>query len=152
TIWLARALPPEGKVVTLEFNEKHAAVARSNFRRAGLDAQIELRQGDAMAELPKLATEGRRPFDFVFIDANKDRIPEYFEWVLKLARRGSVIVVDNVIRNGAVADAQSTDPSVQGVRRFNALAGRDRRVEGATLQTVGSKGYDGFAVLIVNGA
>jgi predicted O-methyltransferase YrrM len=152
TIWLARALPPDGRLLTLEFDPKHAAVARHNFERAGLGKLIELRLGRALDLLPNIAAAGEGPFDLIFIDANKDSIPEYFAWALKLSRRGSVIVIDNVIRNGAVVDANSSDTDVRGVRRFNELLINERRVSGTALQTVGSKGYDGFAVLLVTGA
>ena len=148
-IWLARALPVGGQLITLESEAAHAAVARANFERAGLNDVIDLRLGRAIDLLPKIAEAGEVPFDLVFIDANKDSIPEYFAWALRLSRPGSVIVVDNVIRNGAVLDANSSDADVQGVRRFNAMLLRETRVSGTALQTVGSKGYDGFALLLV---
>ena len=119
TIWMARALQPSGRVLSLEFNPKHAEVARANFARAGLSDQIEVRVGPALETLPKVAAEGRGPFDLIFIDANKSAMAEYFDWALKLSRPGSVILSDNVIRDGAVIDAVSPDPDVQGVRRFN---------------------------------
>jgi predicted O-methyltransferase YrrM len=149
TIWLARALPPDGRLITLEFEPRHAAVARANFVRAGLEDLIELRLGNALELLPRIADQAEGPFDLVFIDANKEAIPEYFAWALKLSRRGTVIVVDNVIRNGEVVEAASTDPGVRGVRRFFELLPLERRVSGTALQTVGAKGYDGFAVLLV---
>ena len=149
TIWLARALPKDGRVVTLELDPKHAAVARANFALAGLAHVIDLRVGRAIDTLPQLVAEERGPFDFIFIDADKAGIPEYFTWALKLARRGTAIVVDNVIRNGAVADAASTDASVRGVRRFNELLAKETRVSATTIQTVGSKGYDGFTLALV---
>jgi predicted O-methyltransferase YrrM len=149
TIWLAQALPAGGKIITLEFQPKHAEVAQGNFARAGCADRIDLRVGNALELLPKIAAAGEGPFDLTFIDANKDSIPEYFTWALKLSRPGSVIIVDNVIRKGAVADASSTDKDVQGVRRFNAMLATEKRVSGTALQTVGSKGYDGFAVLLV---
>ena len=150
TIWLARGmLPAGGKVVTLELDPRHAAVARANFARAGLAKMIELRVGAALETLPQLAREGRGPFDLIFIDADKASIPEYFTWALKLSRRGTVIIVDNVIRKGAVADAASTDPSILGVRRLNAMLATEARVSATTLQTVGSKGYDGFTLAVV---
>jgi predicted O-methyltransferase YrrM len=151
TIWLARALPADGRLVTLEADAKHADIARANFAAAGLSALIELHLGRALDTLPELAREGRGPFDLVFIDADKPNIPEYFAWALRLSRPGSAIVIDNVVREGAVADAASTDPSVLGVRRFVELAGRDPRVECTAVQTVGSKGYDGFALAVVTG-
>jgi len=151
TIWLARALPPGGKVVTLEADPKHAEVARANLARADLAAVVEVRVGPALDTLPQIAREGRGPFDLFFIDADKANIPHYFQWALDLSRPGSVIVVDNVVRGGAVLDASSTDPNVQGVRRFNDLAAAERRVSATAIQTVGSKGYDGFAIALVLG-
>ncbi|MFL5509069.1 MAG: O-methyltransferase [Gemmatimonadaceae bacterium] len=150
TIWMARGLKSGGKVVTLEIDEKHADVARSNFVRAGLKDVIELVVGNALETLPRLAAERRGPFDFIFIDADKQSIPTYFEWALKLSRQGTVIVVDNVVREGAVTDPQSTDASVQGVRRFVEQLAADTRVSGTAIQTVGVKGYDGFAIVRVD--
>ncbi|MFL5524186.1 MAG: O-methyltransferase [Gemmatimonadaceae bacterium] len=150
TIWMARGLKSGGKVVTLEIDEKHADVARSNFVRAGLKDVIELVVGNALETLPRLAAERRGPFDFIFIDADKQSIPTYFEWALKLSRRGTVIVVDNVVREGAVTDPQSTDASVQGVRRFVEQLAADTRLSGTAIQTVGVKGYDGFAIVRVD--
>jgi predicted O-methyltransferase YrrM len=150
TLWLARALQPGGRVVTLELDPKHAAVARKNFAQAGLADTIELREGKAIDSLAQLAAENDGPFDLIFIDADKVSIPEYFTWALKLSRRGTVIVVDNVVRKGAVVDAANTDPSVQGVRRLNAILASEKRVSATTLQTVGSKGYDGFTLAVVN--
>ena len=152
TIWLARALPPGGRLVTLEADPKHAAIARKNLARAGLGNMVDVRIGLALDTLPRLEQERRGPFDFVFIDADKPNIPEYFEWALRLSREGSVIVVDNVVRDGAVLDADSADASVQGVRRFNDLLRQDGRVTATAIQTVGSKGYDGFAVALVTAA
>jgi predicted O-methyltransferase YrrM len=152
TIWLARALPPGGKVVTLEADLKHAAVARANLARAHLAAVVDVRLGRALDTLPLIAREGLGPFDFFFIDADKANIPHYFQWALDLSRPGSVIVVDNVVRKGAVLDASSDDPNVQGVRRFNELVAAERRVSATAIQTVGSKGYDGFAIAVVTGA
>ena len=151
TIWLARALPVGGRVITLELDPKHAEVARANFARAGLANAIELRLGRALDTLPQLAAEGRGPFDLIFIDADKVSIPDYFAWALKLSRRGTVIVVDNVVRKGAVIDADSNDPSVQGVRRLNQMLAAEPRVSATTVQTVGGKGYDGFTLAVVNG-
>lgn len=150
TIWLARALPAGGRLVTLELDPKHAEVARANFVRAGLADLIELRLGRALDTLPGLAAEKHGPFDLIFIDADKVSIPEYFAWALKLSRPGTVIIVDNVVRKGAVVDATSSDPSVQGVRRFNQLLSAEKRVSATSLQTVGSKGYDGFTLAVVN--
>lgn len=149
TIWLARALSPGGRVITLELDQKHAEVARANFARAGLVDRIELRLGSALETLPRLAAEQRGPFDLFFIDADKRSIPEYFDWALRLSRPGSLIIVDNVVRRGAVADASSDDPAVQGVRRFNQRAASEPRVIATALQTVGNKGYDGLAFVYV---
>ncbi len=151
TIWLARALPPNGKLITLEVDPKHAEVARANFQNAGLAAQIDLRVGRALDSLPALAQEGLPPFDLVFIDADKESNPDYFAWALKLTRPGSLIVVDNVVRGGRVIDAASSDPSTQGVRRLNELIAAEPRVQATMLQTVGSKGYDGFTLALVTG-
>ena len=149
TIWLARALPPGGKVVTLEADAKHAQIARANFARAGVAEQVELRLAPALETLPKLAGEGGEPFDLIFIDADKPSIPDYFTWSLRLSRPGTVIVVDNVIREGGVVNARSGDASVEGVRRFNEMLARESRVSATEIQTVGSKGYDGFAIALV---
>ncbi|WP_437759334.1 O-methyltransferase [Sorangium sp. So ce1389] len=149
TIWLARALPAGGRLVTLELDPKHAEVARANIARAGLADVVELRLGRALDTLPALAAEGRGPFDFIFIDADKPSNPDYFAWALRLSRRGSVIVVDNVVRKGAVADPESADPNVQGVQRLNELLAAEPRVSATAVQTVGSKGYDGFAIALV---
>jgi predicted O-methyltransferase YrrM len=149
TIWLARALPVGGRLVTLEFDPKHAEVARANFVRAGLADVIDLRIGAALDTLPQLVADGLGPFDFIFIDADKDNYPGYFEWALKLSRRGTLVIADNVIRQGAVIDAANSDPRVQGVRRFHELVAAEPRVSATALQTVGSKGYDGFTLLVV---
>ncbi|WP_460200460.1 O-methyltransferase [Scytonema sp. NUACC21] len=149
TIWLARALPPDGRLISLEANPKHTEVARSNIAHAGLSNVVELRLGRALDTLPHLAAEGLAPFDLIFIDADKPNNPDYFVWALKLSRRGSLIIADNVVRNGAVVDAASSDPSVQGVRRFNELLAAEPRVSATVIQTVGSKGYDGFAIALV---
>ncbi|WP_437678946.1 O-methyltransferase [Sorangium sp. So ce131] len=149
TIWLARALPAGGRVITLEVDRKHAEVARANIARAGLSEVVEVRLGRALDLLPQLAAEGRGPFDFIFIDADKPSNPDYFAWALKLSRRGSVIVIDNVVRRGAVADAGSDDPNVQGARRLHEALAAEPRVSATAIQTVGSKGYDGFAIALV---
>ncbi len=149
TIWLARALPEDGRVVTLEVNPKHAEVSLRNLARAGVANKVDLRLGKALETLPQLEAAGRGPFDLIFIDANKSDMPEYFAWALKLARLGSVIVSDNVVRKGAVLDASSGDADIQGVRRFAEMAGREKRVSSTVLQNVGGKGYDGFAVSLV---
>ncbi|QLE40552.1 O-methyltransferase [Nostoc sp. C052] len=149
TIWLARALPSDGYLITLEADPKHAEVARANIAQAGLSKLVDLRLGQALSTLPQIAAENQGPFDLIFIDADKPSNPEYFAWALKLSRRGSLIIADNVVRNGAVIDAASSDPSVQGVRRFNELLAYEPRVNATAIQTVGSKGYDGFAIAIV---
>jgi predicted O-methyltransferase YrrM len=149
TIWLARALPVDGLLITLETNPKHADIARANIVRAGLADVVELRLGPALDTLPRLAAEGRGPFDLIFIDADKPGYPEYLPWALELSRRGSVIIADNVVRDGAVADEASGDPRVQGVRRFNELLAAEPGVTATLIQTVGSKGYDGFAIALV---
>jgi caffeoyl-CoA O-methyltransferase len=149
TIWLARALPADGKLITLEFSPKHAAVAQENINRAGLSDRIELRQGAALDTLPQLVAEGQEPFDLVFIDADKVNTAEYFSWALKLTRKGSLIITDNVIRKGAVINSNSDDPNVQGIRRFNELLAEETRVTATIIQTVGSKGHDGLAIALV---
>jgi predicted O-methyltransferase YrrM len=149
TIWLARALPQGGRVVTLESVLRHAEVARANFARAGLAAMIDLRLGKALDVLPKLAAEKLEPFDFIFIDADKENIPDYFTWSLRLARPGSMIIVDNVIRDGEVINGKSRNSSVIGVRRFNEMLKGDKRVSATSIQTVGIKGYDGFTLALV---
>ena len=146
TIWFARALPADGHIITLEVDPTHADVARKNFARAGLERMIELRLGAALDTLPLLVAERSGPFDLIFIDADKTNIPAYFDWAMKLSRPGSLIIVDNVVRDGGVVDAKSKDPSIQGVRRFIDQLGRDKRVTATAIQTVGSKGYDGFAI------
>jgi predicted O-methyltransferase YrrM len=151
TIWLARALPPEGRLVTLESDAKHAEVARANFRRAGLDRQIDLRLELALDALKQISAEGAEPFDLVFIDADKANIPAYFSFALDLTRRGGLIIVDNVVRDGAVIDADSADPDIQGIRRFNERIAHEPRVSATAIQTVGVKGHDGFALVLVTG-
>jgi predicted O-methyltransferase YrrM len=149
TIWLGRALPDDGRLVTLEADPKYAEVAEANIARAGLAGGVELLVGPALDTLPRLAAEGRGPFDLIFIDADKRSNPEYLAWALELSRRGSLIVADNVVRGGAVADPASHDPDVQGVRRFYELLAAEPRVSATAIQTVGSKGYDGFAIALV---
>src|SRR5262245_45012832 len=148
TIWLARALEPSGRLITLESEPRHAEVARANVARAGLIDRVEIRVGRALDTLPKLATEGRR-FDFVFIDADKPNIPEYFTRAIELSRPGALIVVDNVVREGKIADANSDDANVKGVQRFFEQLDREPRVSATAIQTVGGKGYDGFALALV---
>jgi predicted O-methyltransferase YrrM len=150
TIWMARALPAGGKVITLEADSKHADIARKNIGFAGLSEVIDLRFGPALETLPKIAVEKLPPFDLVFIDANKSQMPEYFEWALKLTRRGGLIFADNVVRSGNVVDAKSDNADIQGVRRVLEMASREPRVSATAMQTVGGKSYDGFALLLVN--
>jgi predicted O-methyltransferase YrrM len=151
TIWLARALPANGRLITLEMDPKHAEVAGKNIAFAGLAGLVEIRLGKALDTLPQLATEPRASFDLIFIDADKANIPAYFEWALTLSRPGTLIIVDNIVRNGKVIDATSTDPDIQGVRRFNEMLAAEPRASATEIQTVGSKGYDGFALILVNG-
>jgi len=145
TIWMARALPDNGHLISLEFDPKHAKVAIENIRQANQDSKVDVRIGAALDTLPKIAAE-KRIFDLTFIDADKANNSKYFEWALKLSRTGSVIIVDNVVRNGAVVDSHSSDPSVLGVRQLNELIQNDSRVDATVVQTVGTKGYDGFII------
>jgi predicted O-methyltransferase YrrM len=149
TIWLAGALPPGGRLVTLEFDPHHAEVARSNIARAGFSDVVEQRVGPALETLPQLAAEGYGPFDFIFIDADKQNYPNYLPWAVALSQPGTVIVADNVVRAGGLADASSTDELVQAVRRFHELVAAEPRLTATTIQTVGSKGYDGFLFALV---
>jgi predicted O-methyltransferase YrrM len=149
TIWMARALPPGGKLISLEYQLRHAEVARANIERAGVAGLVEVRVGEALKTLPTLGSEG--PFDLVFIDADKEHNADYFRWALKLSRVGSVIVVDNVVREGKVADADSTDENVHGVRRMVNLIAAEPRVSATAIQTVGGKSYDGFLLAVVKG-
>ena len=148
-IWLARALAPGGRLISLEADPRHAEVARANLARAGLAEVAEVRVGPALETLPQLAAQRLGPFDLVFIDADKPNTAAYFEWALRLARPGSLIIADNVVRDGAVIDADSRDASVQGVRRFNAALAAEPRVSATAIQTVGGKGYDGLAIAVV---
>ena len=150
TIWLARALPPGGRLITLELDPKHAEVAKANVARAGLKDLVDVRIGEALKTLPKISAERRGPFDLIFIDADKEHIPEYFDWALKLSRPGTLIIVDNVVRDGGVIDADITDPRIQGVRRFVEQLRTTPGVSGTAIQTVGIKGYDGFAIMLVD--
>lgn len=150
TIWLARTLPADGRLISLEVDPKHAEVARANIARAGLAERVEVRLGRALDLLPRLEAERGEAFDFIFIDADKANIAEYFDWTLKLSRPGSVVVVDNVVRKGKVIDASTGDANVDGVRRFNEKLAQLRHVSATTVQTVGSKGYDGFTLAVVN--
>lgn len=151
TIWLARALQPGGRLITLEIDPAHAAVARTNIERTGLAGVVEVRVGPALATLPQLIEAGAGPFDLVFIDADKPSTPDYVAWTLRLTKPGSLIIIDNVVRNGAVGDPASADANVQGVRRALHALADDPRVVAAALHTVGSKGYDGMAIALVTG-
>ncbi|WP_027891454.1 O-methyltransferase [Calidithermus chliarophilus] len=149
TVWLARALPPGGRLITLEADPRHAEVARANLERAGLAGVVEVRLGRALDTLPRLADEGAGPFDLVFLDADKPSTPEYLRWALELTRPGSLIVADNVVRAGAVLEGSSRDPNVQGIRRFYEQVAAEPRLSATAIQTVGSKGYDGLAIALV---
>ena len=149
TIWLARAVPANGMVVTLEFEPRHAEIAQRNIDHAGLASVVELHVGSALDSLKRLHDEHVEPFDFIFIDADKPNNPAYLEWSLRLSRPGTVIVGDNVVRDGALIDPEDPDPRVRGVRRFFDLMAGDLRLEATALQTVGSKGYDGFTLALV---
>ncbi len=159
TIWLARALPAGGRLITLEAEPRYAEVAQANIARAGLSELVELRVGPALQTLPELHAEGAGPFDLIFIDADKQNYPGYFEWALRLSRPGTLIVGDNVVRDGAILDPDADDPTVgnegiRGVRRFYELAGaqvEQGSVSATAIQTVGAKGYDGFALVLVEG-
>lgn len=147
TIWMARALPEGGRIVSLEYEPRHAAVARRNLENAGLLDRVDIRVGAALDTLPTL--ESSAPFDMIFIDADKPNNPSYLQWALKLSRPGTVIVVDNVVRDGKVIDGKSTDPDVQGTRRMFEQMAAEPRLSATVLQNVGVKGYDGFALAVV---
>jgi len=149
TIWLARALPAEGRLVTLEFEEKHAAIAAENIARAGFADRVEIRVGPALESLMELAGEGEEAFDLIFLDADKPNNPSYFEWAMRFSRPGTVIIGDNVVRDGEVANLATTDERAIGSRRLLELMGSDDRIESTAIQTVGLKGYDGFAMGVV---
>jgi predicted O-methyltransferase YrrM len=147
TIWLARALPPDGKLITLEYDEDHAKVAKANIAHAGFADRVEIRVGPALASLPKLAGE---VFDFAFIDADKSNNAKYFAWALKLARKGSIIIVDNVVRGGAVVDPKRRDEDIDGIHALADLIAKEKRVSATAIQTVGAKGHDGFLMARVD--
>jgi predicted O-methyltransferase YrrM len=149
TIWLARAIPDDGCVVTLELEPRHAEVARANLSNAGVLHRVDLRVGRAVDELQRIAASGTAPFDFIFIDADKSGYPEYLEWSLKLSRPGTVIVADNVVRDGKVIEPDNSDSDIQGIRRFTELVAAEPRLSATVLQTVGTKGYDGLALAVV---
>jgi predicted O-methyltransferase YrrM len=151
TIWLARALPPGGRLITLEADERHAEVARANLSRAGFAEVVDVRLGPALDTLPRLAADGEGPFDLTFIDADKPNNPEYFSWAVRLSSPGGVIIVDNVVRGGALADAGHDDPRVRGSRRLHEVIAAEPRATATTVQTVGAKGYDGFTIALVTG-
>jgi predicted O-methyltransferase YrrM len=150
TIWLARALAPGGRVVTLEVDARYAAVARANLERAGVAGVVDVRVGPALETLPLLASEREEPFDFVFIDADKEQNAEYLGWALRLTRSGGLVVADNVVRGGAVADPAATDARATGVRRFAELLAAEPRVSATAIQTVGAKGWDGFVIALLD--
>ncbi|MBF6210407.1 O-methyltransferase [Nocardia puris] len=151
TLWLARAVGPSGRVVTLEFQPEHAKVARENLDRAGVGERVDVRVGAALDSLPVLEAEGGEPFDLVFIDADKVNNSNYVNWALRLTRPGAVIVVDNVVRGGAVADPASADPAVRASRELVELLAAEPRLDATVVQTVGQKGWDGFAFAVVSG-
>jgi len=150
TIWMARALPVGGKIVTLELDPHHAKVARSNFERAGVSERVELRVGPALQSLATLNAENAGAFDVIFIDADKPNNPHYLSWAMRLSRPGTVIICDNVIRDGAVLDEDGQDANVEGARAAFSFIGGDKRLQATAIQTVGAKGYDGFAIAIVD--
>ncbi len=149
TIWLARGLSPGGRVITLETEPSYAALARANIARAGLANMVEVRLGRALTSLQQLADEGGAPFDLIFIDADKVNNSEYLRWSLKLARDGCLIIADNVVRDGAVVEADTEDANVRGVRQFNEMIAATPCLSATALQTVGSKGHDGFVLALV---
>jgi predicted O-methyltransferase YrrM len=149
TIWMARALPKGGSIVSLEFSPRHAEVARANLHCAGLLNRVEIRVGPALESLPVLKSTGAGPFDLIFIDADKENNPHYLQWALKLSHRGTVIVVDNVVRQGGVVEAKSSEPDIVGTRRCLEMMAREPRLSAVALQTVGVKGLDGFAMAVV---
>ncbi len=149
SIWMGRGLPEGSKVTTLELNPEFAKVAEKNIAMAGLEKVVEVRVGKAIESLPRIAAENREAFDFVFIDADKPSNADYFEWAMKLSRKGTIIVVDNVVRDGKVTEAGSDDDGVKGARRVLEMMGKEKRVEATAIQTVGGKGWDGFAMAVV---
>ncbi|MGO9438108.1 MAG: O-methyltransferase [Terracidiphilus sp.] len=149
TLWLARALPQDGKVITLELEPRHADIARTNLHNGGVLDRVDIRVGPAAESLQALVASGAAPFDFIFIDADKAGYPDYLDWSLKLSRPGTLIVADNVVRDGKVTEPDNPDPNIQGVRRFTDLIAAEPRLSTTVIQTVGSKGYDGFALAIV---
>jgi predicted O-methyltransferase YrrM len=151
SIWMGRALPAGGKLITLEAAARHAEVARANIARAGLDGVVEVRLGKAVDSLAKIAEEKSGPFDLIFIDADKPSYPDYLAWALKLSRKGTLLIADNVVRAGHVADPNCQDAMVRGVQRFNELLAAEPRASATIVQTVGAKEYDGFAMAVIDG-
>jgi predicted O-methyltransferase YrrM len=149
-IWMARALPNDGRLISLEINPKHAEVAAASLARAGVADKVEIRVGAAIDTLPTLAAEGAGPFDIIFIDADKASNADYFAWAVKLSRKGTMIIVDNVVRNGGVLDAGTDDPNITGTRRMFDAVATEGRVNATAIQTVGAKGYDGFVIGVVD--
>ena len=149
SIWMARALPEKGRLTTLEYSEEHAKVAAENMKQAGVDHKIDILVGAALDTLPTLEEKGYAPFDFVFIDADKINNPHYLKWALQLSKPGAVIITDNVVRSGEVINSESDDESVKGVRQFIDVLAKESRIDSTAIQTVGSKGYDGFVLGIV---
>jgi predicted O-methyltransferase YrrM len=149
TIWMARALPRGGRIVSLEFSPRHAEIARGNLQKAGLLNRVDIRVGPALESLPKLKASDAGPFDFIFVDADKENNPKYLQWALKLSRRGTVIVIDNVVRQGGVVEAKSSAPDIVGTRRCLEMMAAEPRLSAVALQTVGVKGLDGFALALV---
>jgi predicted O-methyltransferase YrrM len=149
TIWMARALPRGGRIVSLEFSPKHAEVARANLRRAGMLGRVDVRVGAALDSLPVLAQERGGKFDLIFIDADKENNPQYLEWAVKLGQRGSVIVVDNIARHGKIIEARSKEADIQATRRCLEMMASNPRLSAFAMQTVGVKGLDGFALAVV---
>jgi predicted O-methyltransferase YrrM len=150
SIWMARALPADGRLITLEIDPKHAEVAQASLVSAGVADKVEIRLGAAIDTLPKLEAEGAGPFDLVFIDADKASNADYFTWAVKLSRKGTMIIVDNVVRNGAVLDSETDNADIVGTRRLFDTAAAEGRVNATAIQTVGAKGYDGFVIGVVD--
>ncbi len=151
TIWLARALPRQGRMITLEADPRHAAVAMANIARSGLAYCVDVRVGRALDTLPKIEAEGIGPFDLIFIDADKVNNPAYLAWAIRLSRPGTTIIVDNIVRGGALIDRSVAAPGIEGTRRMLALIAKEPALSATAIQTVGSKGHDGFIVAVVNG-
>ena len=151
TIWLARALPPKGRLITLELEPRHAEIAQANLNRAGVSSRVEIRVGPALDSLEQLDQAGCKPFDLVFIDADKQNNANYLRWALRFSRPGALVIVDNVVRDGAVVNADDPDESVQGSRKLFEAIAAEPRLTATALQTVGSKGYDGMAIALVTG-